>query len=545
MSAIAAATLRAARPERAADRDAAVHRGDPDRARQLPGRARHDDRQCVGADHRRQSRRVVDARHLGDHLLCGRRGDHRSADRLARRRSSARSACSSPAISALPRSRSCAACRTRSACCSGPASCSASSAARSCRCRRCCCCASSRRRRRRSPPCIWAMTTLVGPVAGPILGGIICDNYGWPWIFFIKVPIAAAGGLRCCYCCAGQADPKSQAFIDKVGLGSARRLGRRAADHARRRPQPGLVRLARDPDARHRRGHRLRRLPDLGADREEPDRRSQDLPPSRLRRRRDHLRVGFGGFFASIVLLPLWLQTNMGYTATWAGYATAWWASSRWSMAPFVGQAHRPSRSAAVWCYRHSLARRHLAAARLLVGQRVGLLDAGAAAADPGRGHAVLLRAADHARARQRSTRRDRIGRRRDELPAHDVRRGRDRGRSDDVGKWRRRARGTFADRNAQRHRLGDGDASGAWLWVRTITPVHQPAGRFPRPVPSRRSTRSSCSPPCSSSPRRSSGSPPNPSMPSPPARVTRKEMVMIILVGIAVFVTSLLAGDR
>src|SRR6185436_8445949 len=32
--------------------------------------------------------------------------------------------------------------------------------------------------------------------------------------------------------------------------------------------------------------------------------------------------VGFGGFFASIVILPLWLQSNMGYTATWAGYAT-------------------------------------------------------------------------------------------------------------------------------------------------------------------------------------------------------------------------------
>jgi DHA2 family multidrug resistance protein len=32
--------------------------------------------------------------------------------------------------------------------------------------------------------------------------------------------------------------------------------------------------------------------------------------------------VGFGAFFASIVILPLWLQTNMGYTATWAGYAT-------------------------------------------------------------------------------------------------------------------------------------------------------------------------------------------------------------------------------
>ena len=46
---------------------------------------------------------------------------------------------------------------------------------------------------------IWAMTTLVGPVAGPILGGIICDGVGWEWIFFIKVPVAAAGGLAVLY----------------------------------------------------------------------------------------------------------------------------------------------------------------------------------------------------------------------------------------------------------------------------------------------------------------------------------------------------------
>ena len=26
----------------------------------------------------------------------------------------------------------------------------------------------------------------------------------------------------------------------------------------------------------------------------------------------------FGAFFATVVLTPLWLQTNMGYTATWA-----------------------------------------------------------------------------------------------------------------------------------------------------------------------------------------------------------------------------------
>jgi MFS transporter, DHA2 family, multidrug resistance protein len=35
------------------------------------------------------------------------------------------------------------------------------------------------------------------------------------------------------------------------------------------------------------------------------------------------LSLMFGIFFGSIVLTPLWLQQQMGYTATWAGYATA------------------------------------------------------------------------------------------------------------------------------------------------------------------------------------------------------------------------------
>ena len=36
---------------------------------------------------------------------------------------------------------------------------------------------------------IWSMTTLVAPIAGPVLGGYISDNYIWPWIFLINVPV--------------------------------------------------------------------------------------------------------------------------------------------------------------------------------------------------------------------------------------------------------------------------------------------------------------------------------------------------------------------
>lgn len=36
---------------------------------------------------------------------------------------------------------------------------------------------------------LWAMTVIVAPIFGPILGGWISDNYHWGWIFFINVPI--------------------------------------------------------------------------------------------------------------------------------------------------------------------------------------------------------------------------------------------------------------------------------------------------------------------------------------------------------------------
>lgn len=36
---------------------------------------------------------------------------------------------------------------------------------------------------------IFAMGVTVAPTLGPTLGGYITDNYTWPWIFFINVPV--------------------------------------------------------------------------------------------------------------------------------------------------------------------------------------------------------------------------------------------------------------------------------------------------------------------------------------------------------------------
>ena len=38
---------------------------------------------------------------------------------------------------------------------------------------------------------IFGIAILLGPAIGPTLGGWLTDNYGWPWIFFINVPIGA------------------------------------------------------------------------------------------------------------------------------------------------------------------------------------------------------------------------------------------------------------------------------------------------------------------------------------------------------------------
>jgi DHA2 family multidrug resistance protein len=40
---------------------------------------------------------------------------------------------------------------------------------------------------------LFAMAIMLGPAVGPTLGGWIVDNYSWPWIFFINVPVGVLG----------------------------------------------------------------------------------------------------------------------------------------------------------------------------------------------------------------------------------------------------------------------------------------------------------------------------------------------------------------
>ena len=40
---------------------------------------------------------------------------------------------------------------------------------------------------------IYSMVVMIGPAVGPVLGGWITDNYSWPWIFYINLPVGLLG----------------------------------------------------------------------------------------------------------------------------------------------------------------------------------------------------------------------------------------------------------------------------------------------------------------------------------------------------------------
>ncbi len=65
---------------------------------------------------------------------------------------------------------------------------------------------------------LWNMVAIVGPIAGPILGGWITYNYSWPWIFFINIPI----GIFCTFIIRSIYKDRETVIekiqVDKVGI---------------------------------------------------------------------------------------------------------------------------------------------------------------------------------------------------------------------------------------------------------------------------------------------------------------------------------------
>jgi len=169
----------------------------------------------------------------------------------------------------------------------------------------------------------WGMTTLVAPIMGPLLGGWISDNYSWPWIFYINIPIGIFAAWTTWLIYQKRESPVVRLPIDKLGL-------------ALLVVWVGSLQLMLD------KGKELdwfnsSEIVLLAATAgvafvffiawELTD--AHPVVDLALFKGRNFsggvvaISVAYGLFFGSLVILPLWLQTRIGYTATEAGKVMA------------------------------------------------------------------------------------------------------------------------------------------------------------------------------------------------------------------------------
>ncbi|KQT32756.1 multidrug resistance protein B [Sphingomonas sp. Leaf412] len=185
---------------------------------------------------------------------------------------------------------------------------------------------------------IWSMTTLVAPIMGPILGGYISDNYHWSWIFLINVPFGIVVSLVCWSNLKDRETPTMKLPIDTVGLAllvvwvGALQIMLDLGKNADWFNDSTIVVLGIVAAI----GFVAWIVWELT-----DDNPTVDLT---LFARRNFwignlcFSLGYAVFFANILLLPLWLQTQLGYTATWAGLVAAPSGLVAVALTPFVAR---------------------------------------------------------------------------------------------------------------------------------------------------------------------------------------------------------------
>jgi DHA2 family multidrug resistance protein len=185
---------------------------------------------------------------------------------------------------------------------------------------------------------LWAMTVVVAPIFGPILGGWITDNFSWPWIFYINLPVGILAGVITWALLRKRETKTYQSPIDVIGLvllvvgvGSLQFMLDNGNDHdwfsSPMITTLGLIALiclvflvVWELHAKH------------------------PVVELSLFKQRNFtagvvaLSLGMFAFFGINVVFPLWLQTTLGYTATWAGLATAPVGILAFLLSPILGR---------------------------------------------------------------------------------------------------------------------------------------------------------------------------------------------------------------
>jgi len=185
---------------------------------------------------------------------------------------------------------------------------------------------------------LWGMTILVAPVIGPLLGGWITDNISWPWIFYINVPVGLLSALFTWSIYRTRDPGPRRVPVDYVGLAlivlwiGAFQIMIDKGKELDWFGSPQIVALAIVAAV----GFLYFLAWELTEE--------HPIVNLRLFARRNFLvgtialSVGYGLFFGNVVLLPLWLQQWMGYTATWAGIALAPVGLLAIVLSPWVGK---------------------------------------------------------------------------------------------------------------------------------------------------------------------------------------------------------------
>lgn len=185
---------------------------------------------------------------------------------------------------------------------------------------------------------LWGVTAIFAPILGPLIGGYISDNWSWPWIFYINIPVVAACLVIILRLLRPYESATRRERIDVIGLAllilfvAGLQL---VLDLGREYDWFGstmIVALALTSAI----SFGLFVIWEL----------TEEHPAVNLRVLRHRslwvglsaLGLGYGSVFSMIVLIPLWLQSAIGYTSSEAGHVMALMGVLAVMLSPAAGQ---------------------------------------------------------------------------------------------------------------------------------------------------------------------------------------------------------------